>query len=58
MTFYPEFENFPTGDDVADVARVNQMVEYAVMQCPEQYLWVHRRFKTRPNESDPDLYRR
>ncbi len=58
MTFYPEFENFPTGDDVADVTRVNQMVEYAVMQCPEQYLWVHRRFKTRPNESDPDLYRR
>lgn len=58
MTFYPEFENFPTGDDVADVTRVNKMVEFAIQQRPEQYMWIHRRFKTRPNESDPDLYKR
>lgn len=58
MTFYPEFENFPTGDDVADVTRVNHMIEFAIQQKPEQYMWIHRRFKTRPNESDPDLYKR
>ncbi len=58
MTFYPEFESFPTGDDLADVTRVNKMVEYAIMQRPEQYLWVHRRFKTRPNETEPSLYQR
>ncbi|WP_335342719.1 LpxL/LpxP family Kdo(2)-lipid IV(A) lauroyl/palmitoleoyl acyltransferase [Pseudidiomarina terrestris] len=56
VTFYPEFANFPTDDPVADVTRVNKMVEFAVSQCPEQYLWVHRRFKTRPNEDDPSLY--
>ena len=34
MTFYPEFENFPTGDDVADVTRVNHMIEFAIQQKP------------------------
>lgn len=57
MTFYPQFEQFPTGDQVADVTRVNRMIEYAILQKPEQYMWIHRRFKTRPDSSDPDLYR-
>ncbi|RUO79663.1 LpxL/LpxP family Kdo(2)-lipid IV(A) lauroyl/palmitoleoyl acyltransferase [Pseudidiomarina taiwanensis] len=56
ITFYPQFENFPTGDDETDAMRVNKMVEFAVQQRPEQYLWIHRRFKTRPNETDQDLY--
>lgn len=55
MTFYPAFDNFPTDDEVASVARVNAMVEFAVQQAPDQYLWVHRRFKTRPTGED-DLY--
>lgn len=54
--FYPQFENFPSGDDLADVTRVNKMVEFAINQAPEQYMWVHRRFKTRPNLDDADLY--
>ncbi|KFZ30237.1 lipid A biosynthesis lauroyl acyltransferase [Pseudidiomarina salinarum] len=56
LSFYPQFENFPTGDELADATRINKMVEFAVQQAPEQYLWVHRRFKTRPNPGDPDLY--
>lgn len=58
MQFYPEFEQFPTGDDMADVTRVNRMIEFAIQQCPEQYMWIHRRFKTRPNPDDPSLYQR
>jgi|TARA_B110000116_G_C16782109_1_gene558932 KDO2-lipid IV(A) lauroyltransferase len=44
----PALENFPSGDDIADATLVNQHIEAAIAECPEQYLWVHRRFKTRP----------
>lgn len=44
----PALENFPSGDDVADATLVNGHIEAAIRECPEQYLWVHRRFKTRP----------
>lgn len=51
----PALDNFPLGDDMADAERVNQEVERCISYCPEQYLWTHRRFKTRPNP-DEDLY--
>ncbi len=51
----PAFDNFPSGDDLADVTRVNQWVEDAVKRNPTQYMWLHRRFKTRP-ENTPSLY--
>jgi KDO2-lipid IV(A) lauroyltransferase len=41
-------ENYPTGDDVADATRINHVIETAIAKQPDQYLWVHRRFKTRP----------
>ena len=44
----PAMESFPTADEVADTRRVTAMIEDAVRAAPEQYLWVHRRFKTRP----------
>ncbi len=44
----PALADFPQGNDVVDTVRVNQMVEQAILEAPEQYLWVHRRFKTRP----------
>ncbi len=44
----PPWSDFPSGDDLADATRVNQWVESCVLRAPEQYLWVHRRFKTRP----------
>ncbi len=47
--FHPPLEGFPSGDAVADAGRVNAMIEQAVRARPEQYLWAHRRFKTRPS---------
>ena len=41
-------ENFPSADAAADTARVNAAIERMVYEAPEQYLWVHKRFKTRP----------
>ncbi|WP_313919130.1 LpxL/LpxP family Kdo(2)-lipid IV(A) lauroyl/palmitoleoyl acyltransferase [Tahibacter sp.] len=40
--------NFPSDDVVADTARVNQAIEAMVREAPAQYLWLHKRFKTRP----------
>jgi len=53
----PPLDNFPTEDDSADVIRINQELEKAIMKAPEQYMWLHRRFKTRPNKSTPSLYK-
>jgi Kdo2-lipid IVA lauroyltransferase/acyltransferase len=48
LTLHPPLENFPSGDESADALRINQFVEQAILAQPEQYMWVHRRFKTRP----------
>jgi Kdo2-lipid IVA lauroyltransferase/acyltransferase len=55
LEIQPALENFPTGDDLVDATRINKLIEDAVRQAPDQYLWVHRRFKTRP-EGEPSLY--
>jgi KDO2-lipid IV(A) lauroyltransferase len=47
--------DFPTGDDVADAARINALIEAHARRAPASYLWIHRRFKGRPPEY-PDLY--
>lgn len=51
----PALEPYPTDDPVADLTRVNALLEEQVRKAPEQYWWVHRRFKTRP-EGAPDFY--
>ncbi|MDO7654103.1 MAG: LpxL/LpxP family Kdo(2)-lipid IV(A) lauroyl/palmitoleoyl acyltransferase, partial [Porticoccus sp.] len=48
ITVHPPLENFPEGDDVADAETINRQVEALILKQPDQYLWVHRRFKTRP----------
>jgi len=44
----PPWADFPTDDVVADTRRMNAYIEKAALEMPEQYLWMHKRFKTRP----------
>jgi KDO2-lipid IV(A) lauroyltransferase len=46
--FYPAWENFPSDDVVVDTRRMNAFLEDRIRELPEQYFWVHKRFKTRP----------
>lgn len=48
VEFGDAWDNFPTEDVEADTRRMNEWIECAVRTMPEQYYWVHRRFKTRP----------
>jgi KDO2-lipid IV(A) lauroyltransferase len=48
VKLYPAWENFPTDDVEADTRRVNAFIEDRVRELPEEYYWLHRRFKTRP----------
>lgn len=57
LVIHPPLEDFPAGSDEEDCLRINQWVEQAILECPEQYLWAHRRFKTRP-EGEAKLYRK
>ncbi len=53
IEFGDPLENFPTRDEVADATLINQTIEGFVRKMPEQYLWVHRRFKHQPDGSNP-----
>jgi KDO2-lipid IV(A) lauroyltransferase len=49
------WSDFPSDDAVADSARMNRWIESEIRRNPAQYLWVHRRFKTRP-PGEPPMY--
>lgn len=57
LVIHPPLEDFPGESEEADCLRINQWVEEAVSALPEQYLWAHRRFKTRP-VGEPGLYKK
>jgi KDO2-lipid IV(A) lauroyltransferase len=48
VQIYPPWDDFPTDDVAADTRRMNAFIEARVRETPEQYYWVHKRFKTRP----------
>lgn len=52
----PALTDYPCGDLEQDTQRVNDVIETWVRETPEQYLWVHRRFRTRPQRSDKSPY--
>ena len=55
VTVLPPIEGLPSDDPVADTRLYLDMLEAAIRKCPEQYYWLHRRFKRRP-EPLPDAY--
>jgi KDO2-lipid IV(A) lauroyltransferase len=57
LTIHPPLADFPGDSEEADCLRVNQWIEQAITACPEQYLWAHRRFKTRP-AGEAKLYKK
>lgn len=48
LQFYPVWQNFPSDSVEADAQRMNDFIEARVREHPEQYYWLHKRFKTRP----------
>jgi KDO2-lipid IV(A) lauroyltransferase len=55
VRFLPPWTDFPGDDDLAAARRMNAWIEDEVRRLPAQYLWVHRRFKTRP-AGEPAVY--
>lgn len=53
VTILPALENFPSDDEMADLVRINKLIEGFIREAPEQYWWIHRRFKTRPPGEAP-----
>ena len=51
----PPLDNFPSGDEVVDATAINAAIELFVIQNPDQYMWMHPRFKTRP-AGEPEIY--
>ena len=55
FTILPPLENFPGDDDVEDTRKYIQALEAHIRKCPEQYFWIHRKFKNLP-DGYPDYY--
>ena len=56
VRFLDPWTDWPSDDPVADARRMNAWIETEVRRNPAQYLWVHKRFKTRPVQGEPSLY--
>jgi KDO2-lipid IV(A) lauroyltransferase len=57
ITIYPPLQNFPSDDSIVDAERYHAAIEAHIRKVPEQYLWIHRRFKGL-SEEYPDYYKR
>ena len=55
LKILPALHDFPSDDVAADTVQYNRVLEQAIRECPEQYYWVHRKFKFRPPPL-PDIY--
>jgi Kdo2-lipid IVA lauroyltransferase/acyltransferase len=55
--FFPPWEDFPADDMLAATTYMNRFIEDRIAEAPAQYLWTHKRFKTRP-DGQPSVYGR
>jgi len=55
LKVFKPWENYPSGNDEQDARHMNAVLEEHIRRMPEQYYWVHRRFKTRP-PGEPPVY--
>ncbi|HVP70173.1 MAG TPA: hypothetical protein VMS45_02540 [Gemmatimonadaceae bacterium] len=55
IRIYPPLDGFPSDDPVADTRRLGTFLEQFIRDAPEQYQWIHKRFRFRPPEL-PDPY--
>ncbi|OEE60414.1 lipid A biosynthesis lauroyl acyltransferase [Enterovibrio norvegicus FF-454] len=55
LTLDPPMDAFPYDDEKAAAIYTNKFIERSIMRAPEQYMWLHRRFKSRP-DGEPSLY--
>lgn len=55
LSILPALEGFPSDDPIADTRKYNAVLEEFIRRSPEQYYWVHRKFKNRPDNL-PDAY--
>jgi len=49
MSFDAPLMDYPSSDAIDNATRTNQILHDQILKAPEQYLWIHKRFKTRPN---------
>ena len=55
IEFHPPPRPLPSGSELEDARIINETLEAGIRKQPDQYMWVHRRFKTRP-PGEPSLY--
>ncbi|CRL44628.1 Lipid A biosynthesis lauroyl acyltransferase [Sodalis glossinidius str. 'morsitans'] len=48
LLIQPPLSDYPQDDEMVATCYMNRIVEQEILRAPEQYLWLHRRFKTRP----------
>ncbi len=53
LHFSEPLQNYPCGDEEQDAQRINDIIETAIRKHPEQYLWLHKRFKTQEQGLSP-----
>jgi KDO2-lipid IV(A) lauroyltransferase len=56
LRFASPLDNFPSENDYQDMQHINQILENAIKEHPEQYMWSYNRFRTRPL-GEPDVYK-